>query len=151
MRGLGADALWPLQEQTDALEDQVTCEFRHLREFLDREEEDVRGHLREEKDRRLMQLDASLKHSMEQITLLERSATQLQLRLKTKENSALLRGIRDFILRTEMLFQPPPVVSTDLQLGQFVGPLQYRVWRKMRSIMNPGTLRSMWCRKVSLL
>ncbi|KPP58038.1 hypothetical protein Z043_124179 [Scleropages formosus] len=146
------------QEQGAALEDQIAHEFRQLRDFLEREEDQVRGHLRQEKDRRLRQLDESLKRSTEQMALLEMSAEQLELRLRQEENPFLLRvrscggnedkgcsegkqrGIRDFILRTETSFQPPQEVSTDLHPGDFVGPLQYRVWRKMRSVLNPGPM-----------
>uniref|UniRef100_A0A8C9TN36 Zinc-binding protein A33-like n=1 Tax=Scleropages formosus TaxID=113540 RepID=A0A8C9TN36_SCLFO len=74
------------QEQGAALEDQIAHEFRQLRDFLEREEDQVRGHLRQEKDRRLRQLDESLKRSTEQMALLEMSAEQLELRLRQEEN-----------------------------------------------------------------
>lgn len=40
--------------------------------------------------------------------------------------------------RAESLFERPPEVSVDLQSGEFLGPLQYRTWRKMWSIFKPG-------------
>uniref|UniRef100_A0A8C9TNC0 Zinc-binding protein A33-like n=1 Tax=Scleropages formosus TaxID=113540 RepID=A0A8C9TNC0_SCLFO len=87
----------PIKEAADgykqgaALEDQIAHEFRQLRDFLEREEDQVRGHLRQEKDRRLRQLDESLKRSTEQMALLEMSAEQLELRLRQEENPFLLR------------------------------------------------------------
>lgn len=43
-----------------------------------------------------------------------------------------------FCLRAESLFECSPEVDVDLQSGEFVGPLQYRIWRKIGSILQPG-------------
>jgi hypothetical protein len=41
-------------------------------------------------------------------------------------------------LRTESVFERHPEVSVDLQEGEFLGPLQYRTWRRMNSGLQPG-------------
>lgn len=43
----------------------------------------------------------------------------------------------------ESLFERPPEVAASLQSAEFLGPLQYRTWRKMTSICQPGT-RANW-------
>nr|XP_023697693.1 E3 ubiquitin-protein ligase TRIM39-like isoform X4 [Paramormyrops kingsleyae] len=126
-----------VKEQTAALEDQMAEEFRQLREFLDREEEEVKGRLRREKERRTRRLAESVAHAAGQLSSLQAAEEQLRRKLQQEENPALLRGMRDFILRSEPVFHPPEELSADLQPGEFVGPLQYRVWRKMRSILHP--------------
>nr|XP_023697690.1 E3 ubiquitin-protein ligase TRIM7-like isoform X2 [Paramormyrops kingsleyae] len=128
-----------VKEQTAALEDQMAEEFRQLREFLDREEEEVKGRLRREKERRTRRLAESVAHAAGQLSSLQAAEEQLRRKLQQEENPALLRGMRDFILRSEPVFHPPEELSADLQPGEFVGPLQYRVWRKMRSILHPGS------------
>ncbi|XP_048826573.1 E3 ubiquitin-protein ligase TRIM39-like [Brienomyrus brachyistius] len=128
-----------VKEQTAALEDQIAQEFRQLREFLDHEEEDVKGRLQREKEHRMQRLAESLAHAAGQLSSLQAAEEQLHRKLQQEENPALLRGMRDFILRSEPVFHPPKELSVDLQPGEFVGPLQYRVWRKMRSILHPDT------------
>ncbi|KAG7462081.1 hypothetical protein MATL_G00198720 [Megalops atlanticus] len=125
-------------EQAGALEEQIGWEFGQLREFLEREEQEVRARLRKEKEERLRMLDESLQRTAEQVSQLELAAQQLRTKLREEENPAQLQGIKSFISGAETLFQRPPEVSTDLQPGQFVGPLQYKVWRKMSSILQPA-------------
>uniref|UniRef100_A0A8C9R5I9 Zinc-binding protein A33-like n=1 Tax=Scleropages formosus TaxID=113540 RepID=A0A8C9R5I9_SCLFO len=98
------------QEQGAALEDQIAHEFRQLRDFLEREEDQVRGHLRQEKDRRLRQLDESLKRSTEQMALLEMSAEQLELRLRQEENPFLCSHVCS---STAIWFSGPMGVTLD--------------------------------------
>ncbi|KAJ8377298.1 hypothetical protein AAFF_G00261470 [Aldrovandia affinis] len=128
-----------IKEQAGELEEQISCEFRQMREFLEREEEETKGRLRRVKEERLRLLDETLTHTALQISALEITAQQLQDKLREEDNPAQLRGIKNFISSIETLFQRPPEVSTDLQPGAFVGPLQYRVWRKMGSALKPGT------------
>ncbi|XP_036406770.1 zinc-binding protein A33-like [Megalops cyprinoides] len=127
-----------IKEQAGALEEQIGWEFRQLREFLEQEEQEVKNRLRREKEERLRMLDESLQRTAEQVSQLELAAEQLRAKLREEENPAQLRGIKSFISGAEALFQRPPEVSTDLQPGQFVGPLQYKVWRKMGSILQPA-------------
>lgn len=41
-------------------------------------------------------------------------------------------------LRAESLFDCPLEVDVTLHSAEFLGPLQYRTWRKMSSIFQPG-------------
>lgn len=120
------------------LEEQIGWEFRQLREFLEREEEEAKSRLRRVKEERLRLLDETLTQTTQQISALEITAEQLQSKLGEEENPALLRGIRNFINSAETLFERPLEVSTDLQPGAIVGPLQYRIWRKMSTVLNPA-------------
>ncbi|KAJ8261612.1 hypothetical protein GJAV_G00156280 [Gymnothorax javanicus] len=127
-----------IKDNAGSLEDQIGWEFRQLREFLEREEEEAKSRLRRVKEERLRLLDETLTHTTQQISALEITAGQLQSKLGEEENPALLRGIRNFINSAETLFERPLEVSTDLQPGAFVGPLQYRLWRKMSTVLNPA-------------
>lgn len=41
-------------------------------------------------------------------------------------------------VRAESLFEHPSEVDVSLQSAEFLGPLQYRTWRKMSLIFKPG-------------
>lgn len=43
-------------------------------------------------------------------------------------------------VRAESLFDSPPEVDVTLHSAEFLGPLQYRTWRKMSSIFKPGNI-----------
>eukprot|EP00063_Salmo_salar_P080141 XP_014054976.1 PREDICTED: zinc-binding protein A33-like [Salmo salar] len=127
-----------IKERAGDMEVQVSAEFGRLREFLLQEEERVKERLQREKEKRLNQLEEALKHTTEQIGQLEQTADQLHIKLREEENPAQLRGIKDFIGGTESVFERPPEVRVDLQEGEFLGPLQYRTWRRMNSGLQPG-------------
>ncbi|XP_015255231.1 PREDICTED: zinc-binding protein A33-like [Cyprinodon variegatus] len=120
------------------LEELVTAEFGRLREFLLEEEENIKKKLQKEKEEKLNQLEEALTHTTEQISQLESTAEQLRLKLREEENPEQLKGIKDFIGGAAGLFERPPEVSVDLKAGEYLGPLQYRTWRKMSTIFRPA-------------
>ncbi|KAJ8382429.1 hypothetical protein SKAU_G00032070 [Synaphobranchus kaupii] len=127
-----------IKDNAAVLEDQISWEFGQLREFLRCEEEEAKARLCREKEERLRLLDNTLTHTTQQISALEITAQQLQEKLREDDNPTQLRGIKNLITSAETLFQRPLEVPMDLQAGAFVGPLQYRLWRKMSSILNPA-------------
>lgn len=120
------------------LEELVAAEFGRLREFLLNEEETIMKKLQKEKQEKLNQLEEALTQATEQISQLESTAEKLHLKLREEENPEQLKGIKDFIGGAESLFERPPEVSVDLKSGEFLGPLQYRIWRKMSSVFQPA-------------
>lgn len=126
------------QERAGDLEAMVTAEFGRLREFLLEEEERIKEKLKKQKEEKLNQLEEALTQTTEQISQMENTAGQLRLKLREEENPEQLKGIKDFIGGAESLFDRPPEVGVDLQSGEFLGPLQYRTWRKMSSIFQPA-------------
>ncbi|CAK6971943.1 zinc-binding protein A33-like [Scomber scombrus] len=127
-----------IKEQAGDLEEQVTAEFSRLRDFLLEEEERIKGKLQKQKVEKLNQLEEALTEATEQISQLETKADQLRLKLREEENPEQLKGIKDFIGGAESLFERPPEVGVDLHSGEFLGPLQYRTWRKMSSVFQPA-------------
>ncbi|XP_068181702.1 zinc-binding protein A33-like [Antennarius striatus] len=127
-----------IKERAGDLEEQVTAEFGHLRAFLLEEEERIKEKLKKEKEEKLNQLEEALTKTTEQISQLESTADELCSKLREEENPDQLKGIKDFIGGAESLFERPPDVDVSLQSGDFMGPLQYRTWRKMSSIVLPA-------------
>ncbi|XP_058506633.1 nuclear factor 7, brain-like [Solea solea] len=132
------DKILLIKERAADLEDLVSAEFGCLREFLLQEEERIKEKLQKQKEEKLNQLEEALTQATEQISQLEITADQLRLKLREEENPEQLKGIKDFIGGAESLFEHPPEVGIDLQSTEFLGPLQYRAWRKMNSILKPA-------------
>ncbi|XP_076594847.1 nuclear factor 7, brain-like [Chaetodon auriga] len=127
-----------LKERAGDLEELVTAEFGRLREFLLEEEERIKEKLQKQKEEKLNQLEEALTQTTEQISQLESTTDELRLKLREEENPEQLKGIKDFIGGAESLFERPPEVGVHLQSAEFLGPLQYRTWRKMSSIFQPA-------------
>ncbi|XP_030251350.1 zinc-binding protein A33-like [Sparus aurata] len=132
------DKILLIKERAGDLEELVTAEFSRLREFLLGEEEHIKERLQKQKEEKLNQLEEALTQTTEQISQLESTADQLRLKLTEEENPEQLKGIKDFIGGAESLFERPPEVDINLQSAEFLGPLQYRIWRKMSSIIQPA-------------
>ncbi|KAM8910901.1 zinc-binding protein A33-like isoform 2-T2 [Spinachia spinachia] len=126
------------KERAGDLEEMVTAEFGLLREFLLEEEVRIKEKLQKQKDEKLNQLEEALTETTEQISQMEGTADQLRLKLTEEENPEQLKGIKDFIGGAESWFERPSEVVEDLQSAEFLGPLQYRTWRKMSSVFQPA-------------
>uniref|UniRef100_A0A8C5HDY7 Si:ch73-54f23.4 n=1 Tax=Gouania willdenowi TaxID=441366 RepID=A0A8C5HDY7_GOUWI len=42
------------------------------------------------------------------------------------------------ISRSQVSFVPPPEVDAEVRSGQFVGPIQYRIWKHMKNCLYPN-------------
>lgn len=45
-----------------------------------------------------------------------------------------------YVDRSQVSFVPPAEVDTEVRSGQFVGPIQYRIWKHMKSCLYPSML-----------
>lgn len=45
-----------------------------------------------------------------------------------------------YVDRSQVSFVPPAEVDTEVRSGQFVGPIQYRIWKHMKSSLYPSML-----------
>ncbi|XP_030637948.1 zinc-binding protein A33-like [Chanos chanos] len=127
-----------MKEVANELEEQISTEFQQLRDFLSQQEEEVKSRLRRVKEEKLKRLDEMLTQTTSQISQLELHTNLIHAKLQQEENPALLTGIADFIESAQCVFERPEQVCVDLPAGEFVGPLQYHVWRNMSSVIKPG-------------
>ncbi|CAL8354997.1 unnamed protein product [Merluccius merluccius] len=132
------DRICHIKQQAGDLDRQVSAEFDFLREFLRQEEQRIKEKLQKEKEEKLDQLEKALTQATEQMSRLEMRADELRLKLQEEENPEQLKGIKDFIAGAETLFDLPLEVSVDLHSGDILGPLQYKTWRKMHSVLQPA-------------
>ncbi|XP_030249685.1 zinc-binding protein A33 isoform X2 [Sparus aurata] len=122
----------------DALEREIRAEFENLHRFLDEEECKDLERLRRERQKQLKQLKEREKKIAEQGRDLERAITVLNSKLTEEDSPKLLKEIQDLVKRSQVSFVPPAEVDTEVRAGQFVGPIQYRIWKHMKSCLYPN-------------
>ncbi|XP_044216123.1 zinc-binding protein A33 isoform X1 [Thunnus albacares] len=127
-----------IEGRFDGLEREIRAEFQNLHRFLDEEEYKDLERLRRERQKQVKQLKEREKKIAEQGKNLERAITVLNGKLAEEDSPKLLKEIQDLVKRSQVSFVPPPEVDTEVRSGQFVGPIQYRIWKHMKSCLYPN-------------
>ncbi|XP_029307675.1 zinc-binding protein A33-like [Cottoperca gobio] len=122
----------------DDLERELRAEFQNLHRFLDEEEYKDLERLRREKQKQVKQLKLREKKISAQGRDLEGAITVLNSKLAEEDGPKLLKEIQDLVKRSQVSFVPPAQVDTEVRSGQFVGPIQYRIWKHMKSCLYPN-------------
>ncbi|XP_036930918.1 zinc-binding protein A33 isoform X2 [Acanthopagrus latus] len=127
-----------VESSFDALEREIRAEFENLHRFLDEEECKDLERLQRERQKQLKQLKEREKKIAGQGRDLERAITVLNSKLTEEDSPKLLKEIQDLVKRSQVSFVPPAEVDTEVRAGQFVGPIQYRIWKHMKSCLYPN-------------
>ncbi|XP_028280284.1 zinc-binding protein A33 [Parambassis ranga] len=127
-----------VESRFDGLEREIRAEFQNLHRFLDEEECKDLERLRRERQKQLKQLKEKEKKIAAQGKDLERAITVLNSKLAEEDSPKLLKDIQDLIKRSQVSFVPPEEVDTEVRSGHFVGPIQYRIWKHMKSCLYPN-------------
>ncbi|XP_042345314.1 zinc-binding protein A33 isoform X2 [Plectropomus leopardus] len=127
-----------VESSFDALEREISAEFQNLHRFLDEEEYRNLERLRRERQKQVKQLKEREKKIAGQGRDLERAIAVLNSKLAEEDSPKLLKDIQDLIKRSQVRFVPPAEVDTEVRSGQFVGPIQYRIWKHMKSCLYPN-------------
>ncbi|CAN9513756.1 unnamed protein product [Ophioblennius macclurei] len=127
-----------VEHSFEDLEREIKAEFRNLHRFLDEEECNEFDRLRRERQKQLKQLKEREKKIVEQGKDLDRAITVLNSKLAEEESPKMIKEIQELIKRSQVSFKPPAEVDTEVRSGQFVGPIQYRIWKHMKSCLYPN-------------
>ncbi|XP_072535147.1 zinc-binding protein A33 [Salminus brasiliensis] len=127
-----------VESQFEDMEREIQAEFQNLHRFLEEEEERDLERLRKERDRRVKVLKEREKKIAMQGRDLERAIETLNCKLKEEDSPKLLKEIKDLLKRCEVNFIRPPPVESEIFSGQFVGPIQYRIWKHMKASLYPN-------------
>ncbi|KAM9309987.1 zinc-binding protein A33 [Pholidichthys leucotaenia] len=122
----------------DDLEREIRAEFQNLHRFLEEEECKDLERLRRERQKQLKQLKERENKIAQQGKDLERAITVLNSKLTEEDSPKLLKELKDLIKRSQISFIPPAEVDTEIRSGMFVGPIQYRIWKHMKSCLYPN-------------
>ncbi|XP_011483783.1 zinc-binding protein A33 [Oryzias latipes] len=127
-----------VENSFDALEREIRAEFQNLHRFLEEEECKDLERLRRERQKQLKQLKEREKKIAAQGKDLENAITVLNSKLAEEDSPKLLKEIQDLTKRSQVSFVLPAEVDTEVRSGQFVGPIQYRIWKHMKSCLYPN-------------
>ncbi|XP_063734433.1 zinc-binding protein A33 isoform X2 [Eleginops maclovinus] len=94
--------------------------------------------LQRERQKQVKQLKEREKKIAAQARDLETAISVLNKKLTEEDHPKLLKEIQDLIKRSQVSFIPPAEVDTEVRFGQFVGPIQYRIWKHMKSCLYPN-------------
>uniref|UniRef100_A0A3B1KAK5 Si:ch73-54f23.4 n=1 Tax=Astyanax mexicanus TaxID=7994 RepID=A0A3B1KAK5_ASTMX len=124
------------KSQFEDMEREIQAEFQNLHRFLDEEEERDLERLKKERDRRVKLLKERERKIAMQGRDLERAIDTLNCKLKEEDSPKLLKEIKD-LLKCEVNFIRPAPVNSEVFSGQFVGPIQYRIWKHIKASLYP--------------
>lgn len=127
-----------VESSFDDLERELSAEFQNLHRFLDEEECRDLERMRKEREKQVKLLREREKKIAEQGKDLERAILTLNSKLAEEDSPKLLRDIQDLLKRAQVSFLPPAEVDTEVRSGMFVGPIQYRIWKHMKSCLYPN-------------
>ncbi|KAM9724199.1 zinc-binding protein A33 isoform 1-T4 [Menidia menidia] len=127
-----------VENRFDELEREIKAEFQNIHRFLYEEELKDLERLSRERKKQLKLLKEREKKIAAQARDLEGAITILNSKLAEEDSPKLLKEIQDLIKRSQVSFVLPAEVDTEVRSGQFVGPIQYRTWKHMKSCLYPN-------------
>ncbi|XP_043923702.1 zinc-binding protein A33-like [Protopterus annectens] len=147
------------KDEEQRLEEHITSEFAELQQFLQDKEQQLVQKLKREATRILGKMTENLKRFEEINDAIQKDKSSIEKTLQQKDPLLFLKGITDetksIMKRTKEeaevdiceswipkkkrkgVFNGEPYTGR-LRLGVYRGPLQYRVWKEMLSVVNPG-------------
>ncbi|XP_043940406.1 zinc-binding protein A33-like isoform X2 [Protopterus annectens] len=127
-----------LKEKADTLKEKIGDEFSKLHYFLEEEEKTLRAKVEEERLKQQKLLKHSRKQALQQVDLLQKVISEMQEKMSHRLLSLLTQDMKDLLHQAQTQFWRPSQLAVDLNEAEFIGPLQYRVWKKMTNIIYPA-------------
>ncbi|XP_041068334.1 zinc-binding protein A33-like [Carcharodon carcharias] len=125
-----------IQDQSVKTEKQITAEFEKLHQFLHEEERIVLEDLNLEKKKKSQEMKEMIEKITEEISSLSLTVWDIEQELSEQDNIKFLTkfpGIQERVKRT---LPEPQKVYPLINVGKYIGSLQYRVWKKMLTVIN---------------
>uniref|UniRef100_UPI00398F20AE E3 ubiquitin-protein ligase TRIM69-like isoform X2 n=1 Tax=Pristiophorus japonicus TaxID=55135 RepID=UPI00398F20AE len=124
------------KEQLNKLQTLSDSEFTKLRNMLDEKERTLVQELNEEKDDILGRMERNLQEIRDNSKGTQQRLSFIETQLNEPDEVTLLMESPPEE-QSEEDYQPN-IAEGSLNLGAFKGPTQYRVWRHVMDILNPG-------------
>ncbi|XP_038671015.1 zinc-binding protein A33-like isoform X4 [Scyliorhinus canicula] len=127
-----------VREQSSSLQTHITSEFSKMYQILTEKEQRLLRDLREEEERILEPMEKNLREIQKDLNSIEEKLYKLQKQMEQKDELIFLKEAACRKRRILDEFKIFSVEDAGLSFGKFKGPLQYRVWREVGKIINPG-------------
>ncbi|XP_060707154.1 zinc-binding protein A33-like [Hemiscyllium ocellatum] len=131
-----------IQRQCVNTEEQIQAEFEKLHQFLHEEERIVLEDLKLEKEKNIQEMKERIAKITEEISSLSVTLQDIKRELSEQDDVKFLKRFQDIQKRVKQPLPEPQKVYPLINVGKYIGSLQYRVWKKMLTVINtaPVTL-----------
>ncbi|XP_060706610.1 zinc-binding protein A33-like isoform X1 [Hemiscyllium ocellatum] len=133
-----------IQDQGVKTEKQIKAEFEKLHRFLREEERIVLKDLKLEKEEKCREMKERIEEITKEISSLSVTVQDIEQELREQDSIKFLTKILESKERVKQTLPEPQKVYPLINVGKYIGSLQYRVWKKMLTVINtaPITLDS---------
>ncbi|XP_043542646.1 E3 ubiquitin-protein ligase TRIM39-like isoform X1 [Chiloscyllium plagiosum] len=129
-RGVEAANRVELKKYVKDLRENITSEFAELQQFLRREEATLLARLEEKQKLVSREIEDNMIKISRDLASINQTISKVESLLDLQEME-LLQDMRSNVKWSRIGYQGPKTLSVSLALGEFNGPLQYAVWRRM--------------------
>ncbi|XP_041068465.1 zinc-binding protein A33-like isoform X1 [Carcharodon carcharias] len=130
------ETLTHIQDQSVKTEKQITAEFEKLHQFLHEEERIMLEDLNLEKKKKSQEMKEMIEKITEEISSLSLTVRDIEQELSEQDNIKFLTKFQDLQKRVKRTLPEPQKVYPLINVGKYIGSLQYRVWKKMLTVIN---------------
>ncbi|XP_078075178.1 uncharacterized protein LOC144497611 [Mustelus asterias] len=125
-----------IQDQSVTTEKQIKAEFEKLHQFLHEEERIVLEDLKLKKEKKSQEMKERIEKITEEISSLSVTVQDIEQELSEQDNIKFLMKFPDIQKRVKQTLPEPQKVYPLINVGKYIGSLQYRVWKKMLTVIN---------------
>ncbi|XP_044160334.1 nuclear factor 7, brain-like isoform X1 [Bufo gargarizans] len=124
----------------------IESEFEKLRTFLKEGEEKLLEQLQEQGENLLKEMESNMVKMQENQDNIKQTITVADERMNDADSISFLTGIKTFIEKCQeqqkdVIVAGNTLLSKDLCQGTFKGPIQYSIWKQMKSFIVPYVRR----------
>ncbi|XP_072331810.1 zinc-binding protein A33-like [Scyliorhinus torazame] len=130
------ETLTHIQDQSVKTEKQIKAQFEKLHQFLREEERIELEDLKLEKEKKSQEMKERIEKITEEISLLSVTVKEIEQELREQDNIKFLTKFPDLQKRLKRTLPEPQEVYPLINVGKYIGSLQYRVWKKMLTVIN---------------
>ncbi|XP_038671654.1 tripartite motif-containing protein 35-like [Scyliorhinus canicula] len=125
-----------IQDQSVKTEKQIKAQFEKLHQFLREEERTELEDLKLEKEKKSQEMKERIEKITEEISSLSVTVQDIEQELREQDNIKFLTKFPDLQRRLKRTLPEPQEVYPLINVGKYIGSLQYRVWKKMLTVIN---------------
>ncbi|XP_078392172.1 zinc-binding protein A33-like [Cetorhinus maximus] len=127
-----------VKDQGSDLLSHIISEFEEIRQILNRKENELIQDLKEREESILQTIDKNLQQIQCDLDSIHQELSDLQRRLDEKDQLTFLKEASSQVISKIQDWKSLALEHGHLPLGEFKGPLQYKVWKEMIHHISPA-------------